>query len=213
MARFRRRTRFRRRRRRRGRRSFGRRRFRRRRMVLDPERKLLSVAVQHSPTNTGLVTLINGSPQGIDLSDRQGMQDLCTSVMVKYEVVQNPIGAIPTLVRVAVILDRQPTGALPSVGQIWQGVGGAFAVLGSRVLEEALRFRVLWSRTHRVDIGDQARWHMVFKNIRNKTRYSTGNGNIADIVSGAIYFVSVSDQPAGTTVPIVLFFSTIRFVG
>ncbi len=212
--RFNRRSRFRRPRRRR--RFNRRRRVRRRRMVaLDPERKDLSDVLTQAVTADGTVDLLNGVPQDVTENGRIGRQHLNLSMMIKYTVTLNPIASIPTIVKVALVWDKQADMAAMAAGDLWENTGTIHAPLSGRVLDNGLRFRVLWSRTHRVDLGDQIRWHFKMKKFRLKTRYVGAGAAVTNIVSGAMYMVMISDVPGapGGQTPVVQMFHRLRYVG
>lgn len=213
---FRRRFRGRRKRRRRSRRFRGRRSFRRRRMVaLDPERKNIGGIFTRNVSFNGTVDLLNGVPQGVTANERLGRQHLNLSMLLKYRVTMNPVLSIPTLVRVALVWDKQANMQLMVAQDLWDQTQTIYAPLGGRLLLNGLRFKVLWSRTHRVDLGDQMRWHQRFTRFRLKTRYVGAQGAITNITSGALYLVMISDadNTVADSIPILDVFHRLRFVG
>ncbi len=219
MARFRRR---RVRRRRRRMRRMPRRRFsRRRRMVVDPERKLV---VQSNPGGTpislnfdGFSQLLNGAPQGVDQISRQGFQSYTVSCMISYEITSRPApgtGPSPQVVKVALIHYKQPDGILIQLGDIWDSMGTIFSVIGHRNLLHAFRYKVLWSRVHRIVQFDQANLiRTVHRRLRIRTRYLNADATFASITSGALYLVAFSDTNVTVAEPFFKFVSRVRFVG
>ncbi len=199
--------------RRRRRRVRGRRRMRRRRLMLDPEMKTKETVVSTPVSNLGFRSFLNGVPRGVEQSNRIGFQQMNVSALVKYSV--NIQGTTPTLIRISLVLFKQPGGVDIGLDTVYTNTGSAFAPIGPRVLNNALAFKVLWTRTHRIDIGNQVTWRLVSKKLRLITRYNnTGNGAIGDTLTGALYLLVHSDKGQGTgTEPVITFTSRIRFVG
>ncbi len=208
--RFSRRSRPRRRRRRRPRRRM----MRRRRVVLDPERKFTdrfpgSTAI----TFSGNVTYINGVVQGVDVTNRIGMQMLTLSSMISYTLRVNPTSNFAVDVRVALIHFKQPRGLNLALVDVWELIGTAAAVISPRVLQEALQYKILWKRTHRVSFQDPVHTRTVVRNHRIKTRFTGAGAGTGDTESGALFFVAVSTTDILAELPTLEFHSRVRFVG
>lgn len=184
---------------------------RRRRLMLDPEQKFLDNFVEHLPTQAGVITFLNGSPQGIDANTRMGIQQLNTSLYLKYQCLIDPAVNVPTTIRVAIVLELRPVAQLPNIDQIWTANNTAFAAISSRALDTALKFKILYQKTIVLDLANQLKKFTWFRKLNLVTRYATPNGGIADVTSGALYFVSISDN--ANNPPQVRWQCRTRFVG
>ncbi len=211
--RFARRTRPRRRRRRRPRR----RRMRRSRMVLDPERKVVS---QSSGANfislntTGITQLINGAPQGVEQFARQGFQSFTVSSTIAYRLQVGANTSNPQSVKVALVLFKQPRGVVLQVPEVWEAIGSDLSVLGLRDLNSVLNYRVIWSRVHCLNIFDASNvYRVVHRKHRIRTRYTGPAATFQDISTGALYFVAFSDTNLAADQPQLRFVTRARFVG
>ncbi len=193
-----------------------RRRRRRRMPVMDPERKFLDTIPQPFPTpinNVGSVFLMNGIAEGTSQRERIGLQFLSLSLLMKYRLTN--VGVLPTITRVALILFKQPAGVALTLNQVWNQNGTDLAPNAPRSLPHAFKYRILWTRVHRMDpltIPVVSRTFM--KKFRIKTRFAAATGGVADIVTGSLWFIAISDQPAAAaTQPELIFANRVRFVG
>ncbi len=214
---FRRRNNRRRRTRRPRRRFRGRRMMRRtRRVALDPERKDydLGFAAQLIDTFGVARSLNTDIAQGITETQRIGNQVLMTSILVKYHVT---VGASTanSLLRVALVWFKQPAGSVFAINQLWTDVGTLGATIAPRTLNTALKFKVLWSRTHTLSLDQSNIQRTMFMRMRRKSRYSGAAGSVAQQQTGGLYWVSISNIPvaAGADLPIITIRSRLRFVG
>ncbi len=193
------------------RRRGGRRFVRRQGPALDPEKKTAEFVATVAPDTTGIVSFVNGVALGSSPNERIGLQQMNVSNFCRYRILIDA-GTTSQIVRVALVLDLQPRGTLPPLMDIWILATSNFGVLSGRNIQLALRYKVLWSRTHILDLQHQIIERQVVKPLHFKTRYGAAGGAIADVTTGALYFVCISDQLGGT-VPEVRFFCRTRFVG
>ncbi len=209
--RFNRRSRFRRPRRRR---RFRRRRrtMRRRRAVLDPERKLIPLAVENLIDFDGITYFLNGAAQGITQTNRIGFQQLTVSSLIAYRLTIDPANTVPTVVRVSLIQFKQPAGLPLLIPNIYDAGGTVFAANGHRNILNALQYKVLWTRKHMLDLAHQVVNRTVFKPLRLVTRYSAAGGALGDVQTGGLWLIVISDQ-AAAPLPLFQIVSRTRFVG
>ncbi len=212
--RFNRRTRFRRPGRRR---RFRRRRrvMRRRRPVLDPERKALNQDILNvAVLSGGLVFSQNAAiDQGVDHDERIGRQVLTLSHMVSYTLVINATSLFPVEIKTALIHFKQPNGELLDLAQVWDEIGTLNAVLGHRNLDNALRFRIIWTKTHRLSLDKQTVTVHKFTPMRIRARFDNPVGIVGNLQSGALYYVAFSSTTVTGNAPTLSFVSRTRFVG
>ncbi len=213
MPRFHRRTRFRRRRRRR--RRMPRRRFRRRRSVPDPEQKDLTITQNVATDFNGVIFLLNGVMQGVNVSERQGRRALFLSVFVRYCLILDATNTGLQCYRIALVQDKFPQTAFPAIADIWTSVGSPAAPMGMRTLSISNRFRVLTSRLLQMDVANQAKRGSMFKRLRLSSVYLNPGAGIGDIEINALYLILISDQD-GTAMqapPIYTGLTRVRFTG
>jgi len=188
------------------------RRRRRRRLMLDPELKTIENVVNTPITNIGFRALLNGIPRGVENDNRIGFQHLNVSHQITYSILQ--VGTQTSLMRVSLVLFKEPLGVDLGVDSIWLSSGTVFAPITHRELKRQRAFRVLWTRLHRVDNGNQLVFHKKFRRLHFVTRYDdTGNGAIPNINSGALYLLAHSTIGVGNNPPEIFFTSRVRFVG
>ncbi len=188
------------------------RRRRRRRMVaLDPERKFLDIAFSITVDNVGVTSHMNPVGQGVNQNQRIGLQHLNVSFQMSWQVIINPT-PVPTNYKMVVLWDTQADGALAQPSEFWVGTSGANAALGMRELNNALRFKTIWSKKLTVDAEHPIRRGEMMRRFRVKTRWLTDGLNIANVASMPLIFLAVSDQ-VGTSAPLLSVFTRLRFVG
>ncbi len=199
---------------RRRRRFRGRRMMRRtRRVVLDPERHAVDInSVAQTINQVGNVSFINGAPQGIDLQTRIGMQQLNTGMSLTYTVTLAAGAQDNSVVRIAVILYKQQRGLNLPLADVWESSGTSLAPISKRVLENGLIFRMVWSRTLKLDAAHQVFSGAMNKSFRLKTRYVNNGGAAGDCGTGGLWFVAIFDSGAAP-LPNINFASRVRFVG
>ncbi len=187
---------------------------RRRRVALDPERKFIDRTPGLQTVNfSGNVEFINGYVQGVQQNERIGVQALTLSSVITYTIRVNPLTNFAAEVRVALIHYKQPRQLILRLIDIWDLVGTAGAVIGPRVIEEALQYKILWSRRHRATFQNPIQTRTVVRNHRFKTRFTGPGGAFGDVQSGGLYFVSIAAVNVVGEEPTIEFHSRVRFVG
>lgn len=185
-----------------------------RRVVLDPERKVNDVEVgTFAVSAIGSSFLLNGIAQGSGNNQRQGLQHIGLSQLVTYTLDINATTGSNQEVKVALVLFKQPAGTGLLIPNIWDNTGGPSAVIAHRNLQNALRFKILWTRTHRLDLANQTVNRVVMRRMRLKTRYLTAGGGVANQSTGALYLVVLSSTNTVADQPTCLAQCRYRFVG
>lgn len=162
-------------------------------------------------STTGVVTLVNGLTKGTDESNRIGRKVQIRSIQVDGNAAIKSAG-LTQIDRVMLVKDRQPNGALPTVGDIVTG-GGALSV---RNLDNRKRFKILWD--HQFELAKygtgQGETNRVKKYFKKKfeTVFNSGDtGTIGDINTNALYFVVVGTGAPGTTAASSYYNVRVRF--
>lgn len=197
------------------RRRFRRRRARRRTMVVDPEKKFINTenaGVNQVVTNIGFTTLLNSTIQAVSGNGRIGIQQLNVMSNMSYRVQLGPT-SVPSIVRVALVVFKQPRAVGLNLNEVWEDNATVFAPLSNRVLVTAFQYKVLWTRTHRLSLDKQTAGGRIMKPMRLKTRFNGTGGGIGAIESGALYLIGVSDLADQGAAPLLKWVSRVRFVG
>jgi len=159
-------------------------------------------AAAYAADTTGSVTLVATIAQGASVNQRVGKKCLLKSIQIRGQVAQN---ATATFNDVAAILvyDKRPTGALPTVADI---LVSASSVAFNNDANSG-RFKILrrWDFTLSGNSATPATGNEVMSmddyvklNGRQIVFKAAGTGAIGDIEEGALYFVTVGNNAAGT---------------
>jgi hypothetical protein len=159
---------------------------------------------------TGSITLLNTVAQGASVNQRIGKKFMMKSIQMRGKAVAGTAGTINTAV-CYLIYDKRPTGALPAITDIL--VTATAASFNNDT--NSGRFRTI-RRWDKMILGGQTlatnpivggtenggasalnldEYVKLNLPVVNK---AAGTGAIGDIEEGALYFVTVGDQPAGT---------------
>ncbi len=193
-----------------------RRRMRRRsrRIMLDPEVKFDDInPAAIAASFSGSVSLLNGTAEGTGPSERIGLQMLVVSNLLTYSWTIDSTNNAAVVVRCALVLFKQSNLQTLDIADVWTRIGTADAAISPRVMQEALKYKILWTRTHTLNFAKQQVTRSVFKRMRLKTRFMGPGMAADDIFSGSLWFVAISDTMTVGSIPTVNFHSRIRYVG
>lgn len=176
----------------------------------NPELKSVDAIGTLDLTNSGLgsthTMLINGLIPGTDRFNRIGRRINVKKISIRAFLHTSAIApaVIDDLFRFAVIWDEQPTGSLPTLADLWQDVSVSGAITNSVLAHNnennTARFRTL--RTITVPMNAEAQGMDQDPNVKRSfikmnipmnhiCQYNAGTaGTLADIQTGAIYFVA-----------------------
>lgn len=153
---------------------------------------------------TGSIALLNTVPQGTSVNTRVGKKILLKGLQMRGTV-NGDSNCITSQFALMIVWDRRPSGALPAITDILDTVSPVSFLNDSN----SSRFHVLW-RYDSVNIGastsaqtdTQAQvfneYVKIPKNYKQTSYRALGTGAIADIDEGALYFVAVGGNVAGT---------------
>ncbi len=188
---------------------------RRRRLVMDPEKKFIDLNNQgaaEAVVATGFSIIMNSTTQGAGTGQRIGLQQLNVLSNFQYRLEIGPT-AVPTIVRLALILFKQPAAQAIDLNDVWENNATVVAPISNRNLVTAFQFRVLWTRTHRLILDNGSVVRRIMKPLMFKTRFNGMGGGVGSIETGALYFIGISDTADGGAAPLLRWTSRIRFVG
>nr|WAE42647.1 MAG: capsid protein [Cressdnaviricota sp.] len=156
------------------------------------------------------IGLLNAAIQGTTANTRTGQEILIKSVQwriyLKAGTTTFSSGLYP-LVRILLVLDRQPNGAAFGSTDLFEWSGGATtistalqATCSPIALKNRKRFIILKDVTSEMDQGHgNCYFHQFYRKVRIKTEYNSGNaGTIGDINTNALFIVIQTSVPSGS---------------
>lgn len=148
---------------------------------------------------TGFVTLLNGMTRGDDISQRIGREVTLRSVQLTYQIGSKNGTGTDQYVRAMLVYDRQANGSTALISDILSGSN----TYAPRNLENRHRFSILYDRMIALNASGEPGSRRVLRFYRRLNHPVTFNGNtggtIADIQTGALYFVAIGSNAAGAT--------------
>jgi len=189
-----------------------------------PEKKIVDVTANTAVADTGYIALLNGLSQGTSVITRVGQKIVIKSIDVRLKCSGQPPGATPTAyanwLRVLIVWDSQPNGALPPVSDIIEDLTTGTGIVSPAYKNYLSRFKILWNRVFdlvNVSAAAGSTFGMggsdkYFSKTNLLTSYADStNGDITDIITGALYFVAVGAHSAAANYPTVEYYSRLRF--
>lgn len=154
---------------------------------------------------TGSITLIATIAQGASVNQRIGKRAYYKSLLIRGIAVAGSTGTIADGAYL-VVYDKRPTGALPAITDILTAVTPhAFMNDNNTGRFEIIRrqdFNIIGNSVTPSTGRESMNVDEYIKLVRRPITFeSVGTGAIGDIDSGALYFVTVGNLPAGTTAP------------
>ncbi len=167
------------------------------RALFNVEDKYLDTVVGTTVNNTGFTQLLNGLTQGNGVSNRVGDSIRIVNLIMNLSFTISA-SATTTFIRCIIFVDNESQGAAPS----------AFTNLLISANYNAL-YNPAYSRRFKTQFdelvalnsgGDECVVYSRDIKLNYHPRYGLGNaGTVADIATGSLYFVAISDQ--GTNLP------------
>lgn len=147
----------------------------------------------HTITNsntTGTFKLLNGLVQGDDFTNRNGRSVRWKSLQFHIRALkQTAVGT--NYVNWAIVIDKQANDATPSLADLYSNYQAQF-----RNLDNRKRFVIIMEGHMTLDADDPERNISKYKKLDMHTIFdNSNNGDITDINSNALYFVTYSNQP------------------
>jgi len=190
-----------------------------------PEIKYIDTIIDDVGSSGGNVTCLNLVATGTDNTNRIGRKIDIKSVEVKgtYNYTIDTVAAANLITRWAIVLDKQPNGALATFDQIYNTAGGA-SPWSMRNLDYIERFDVLAQdlfclnpQYNAATAGDTSNgqansYYMVDKFVKTNigSRYDGTASNIASLETGALLFIDLTDSNTGGTNASQAFYATCR---
>lgn len=177
-----------------------------------PEAKFFDNSINVNPSSAGAVFLLNSLAEGSDNTDRIGRK--ITINNVQYELVvaasTGDLGNAATYpesfdcIRVSLVWDKQPNGANPAYGDIYNSTSNLLTPMCLRNINYVDRFEIL--ATDMVNIcaaGPNAETIRRYIKTNLDARYQGTGGGIANISSGALFLAYSDANTTGTQLAII----------
>jgi len=170
-------------------------------------------------TSTGGVMLLNGIARGDDIDERTGRQVLIKSYEVNAILRPADVGTtpLPSVVRMLVVYDKQTNGAAMTPAQLLTLTGSDQAPIGPKNLEYRDRFTILrdlkvaLGAANSADYNPPSRVVKIYQSIVLPVTFNAGDaGTVADIATGSLYLVCLSDK-TGAPAPSIAFSTRVRY--
>ena len=170
------------------------------------EKKFIDTNLVYNEWNVSptYIVLLNGVATGTDYNTRIGREVTMTSYYNRLFI--SDITNVQ-LVRCMLVYDKQPIGALPAITDILQYNNAN----SPNNLNNRDRFVVVSDKVYTISPqGTEIRFAKKYKKLRTVTTYNNTGAGIADIATGALYFVAFAFNNVATTT--LSGYSRVRFV-
>lgn len=166
--------------------------------------------------DSGALFLLNGLAPGTGASQRIGKKALMKTLQFRGSVSANVFTTNPFqgIVRFLWIYDKQSNATAPTVAQILESSSSATSFMN---MDNRDRFVVLADKVMPIDQsgGHESAQVKLYKKCNLATIFNAGTaGTIADITSGSIYLLIMSETGGGPlpdNLPLLTFTSRIRY--
>lgn len=160
-------------------------------IVSKPEYKVTETLTTGSVTTSAVFILMNAATRGTDFTNIIGRQATWKSVQLSMRFVHNASATVTSeRVNWALVVDKTPPGAAPTLANIYSNAEAQF-----RNLDNRRAITIIKKGSIVLDADDPTKIVNRYFRINVKTIYNnTNGGTIADIMSNALYLVLYSTQ-------------------
>lgn len=163
------------------------------RLVFNEEKFKDQFGTNPSVVNTGNYVVCNNLAQGDGASERTGNGVGNKRLVIRVNGQHNAAGAATMNLRVMLVRDKQPNGALPPAGTLLQNVSFQSGINDSYTA----RFKVLYDKTMALALnGPQNANCRISKRLKDYSKYAGNLNTIGDIQTNAYWLFFISDQVA-----------------
>lgn len=163
------------------------------------EKKFFDSTDTNDVTTAGNITPINLVRLGNDDNNRIGRKIVVTSIQVRARFGLEA-AANASAVRCALIYDKQTNGALPALSDIYDTGSAASAEQSMHNLNNRDRFVVLYDEIFQLDQAQKITHSFkYYRKVQLETVYGADGATIAEISTGALYWVTIGSFAAGAT--------------
>jgi len=193
-----------------------------------PEKKETLTFYSASNLTTSFEQLLNGVAQGTDYNQRVGNVIKLSDLEINVYALSHASATVPTLIRWAIVVDRQCSGNAMTYSQVFDTLGGTvdptFALRNTQDWED--RFIILAEERFCAPLnaggvsGPMAVFHkkLNLASLMGQlagTKYSSTGSTVASIATNSIYFVAAPSSQAAfadaTNFPKISFNAKLRY--
>lgn len=163
------------------------------------ENKVFYSQAQPTLLNTIDYIVLNTIAQGTNNTDRIGNRIRMKILRLRLSF-ENVLLTLPCWIRVFVLLDKQPNGALPTTTQLLFNTTGGNTYITNFNVNGRKRYKILFDRTLDISVQgggtDVESQHHIIKNIRLKdtvTVYNSNAATTAAINTNALYLCAMTN--------------------
>ncbi len=184
---------------------------------MNPEFKFVDTLINITLSPAGTVTLLNGLQKGTGISNRIGRSIKVKSVDLKFRVFKDSTNTSPAeIVRCMLVLDTEPKATQLTLAEVLHNVTSVQQALSPRNLDNRKRIVILKNWVFPLGLVGTSAPTNVFRKHYKESNYHTiydasDVGDITDITSGALYFISMSNEAATGPANLVMF-NRIRYL-
>lgn len=184
--------------------------------LMNPEFKFVDVELNQSLATNGTITLLNGLQKGTGISNRIGRSIKIKSIDLKFRIFKNTANAISSeTLRCMLVLDTEPKATQLNLSELLHNVNIVAQALSPRNLDNRKRLVILKNWVIPMGLVGSSAPTNVFRKHYKETNYHTiydasDAGNITDITSGALYFVSMTNQPVNPAT--IVMYNRLRYL-
>lgn len=176
--------------------------------LVNVEYKYTDRSFNHTPGNTGLVSMITNIAQGSDATERNGISILGKSIYIRGEAVINPASTTGSKARIIVFIDKNNQGAMPTVAEVLETVN----INSALNMANGKRFWVLCDKQMDLNpAGNNQHSYMKYKKLNIHLRYSGTGSAVTNLRDNNIFFLTISDQAAGNS-PTISCYSRFKYI-
>jgi hypothetical protein len=186
---------------------------------LAPELKFNDVAFVTDATTTGAVVALNQMAAGDTALLRDGNKIRMKSIQLRFTL-QNESVTVNNIVRMMIVLDRQPNAANPTIATAGTGPLDTITIQSLRQVATVSRFKVLWEGIYTLNNENDTATCLkivhdeVFIPIKDKDQLTVfADGASGPPINGGLYLMYFGNTAAGVTDVDVLGQARLRFWG
>ena len=170
----------------------------------------VSVASAVAVTSTGLFVTLAAIPQGDDDMDRNGSQVSMRRLEIRFIAAR---GLQESCLRIIILVDKQTNGVVPTLAQVLTVTATGEQTVTSPINNDnKKRFTILSDRMRTLNAASKPTqcWSQRLK-LTHKMRFDGVGIGTADIVSGALWLLLISNTVGGGNSPVFTTVSRVWF--
>lgn len=169
--------------------------------MINAEKKSIDLTPAIFPqNNTPFIFFTTGVSTGTDETNRDGRSILLKSIYIRSLLIR---GAVDSVCRIIVFIDKAPNGVLPTASDLLTGTSGPGWVLTTLNQDNAgSRFKVIADKMVTLSAGSSTTKEVtIFRKLNHHAKYDGITNNISDATTGHVFVLYVSNVSAAGDSP------------